>query len=425
MMDTKTKNVFAEALKTELIPALGCTEPIAIAFAAAKAREVLGEFPDHVEIRCSGNIIKNVKGVTVPNSNGMRGIEAAAVLGIVGGDPGRELEVLEEVKAEHIEKTRELVEKNFADVSLQEDVDNLYIDCRVEAGSHSARVLVVIRHTLISEIWKDDECLFKRPPIIVQEDTEWEHWSIRGIIDYAQESDLEDIIPVLRRQVEMNSAIAEKGLREHYGAEIGRTLLATEDGSVRTRAKATAAAGSDARMGGCPLPVVINSGSGNQGMTVSLPVIEYAKAKGCTEEELYRALVISNLVSMYQKHYIGNLSSFCGAVTAASGAGAAITWLCGGSFEEICGTIVNTIGNVGGIICDGAKSSCAAKIASAVNAAILGHELSLRDKTFLPGEGIVGEDIEETIRGIGYIGRFGMKDTDKTVLNLMIGNIIP
>lgn len=419
------EKTYTEALEQELVPALGCTEPIAIAFAAAKAREVLGEFPSCIEISCSGNIIKNVKGVKVPNSDGMRGIEAAATLGVVGGNADRELEVLEEVTAEDIARAKELLEKDYATVSLQHDVDNLYIDCKVKSADHSAQVVVINRHTLIADIVKDGETIFHRTPVSVRNDTNWDCWSIRGILDYAQEIDLDEIRPVIRRQIEMNTAISEAGLNEEYGAEVGRTLLETETPCVQTYARAAASAGSDARMGGCSLPVVINSGSGNQGMTVSLPVIEYAKAIKCDEDKLYRALVISNLVSMYQKHFIGNLSSFCGAVTAASGAGAAITWLSDGTYEQICGTIVNTVGNVGGIICDGAKASCAAKIASAVGAAVQGHELSMRGKTFLPGEGIVGEDIEETIRRLGYIGRIGMMDTDKTVLNLMIGTISP
>lgn len=246
---------------------------------------------------------------------------------------------------------------------------------------------------------------------------------IASILDFARTVDLAQVQDILDQQISSNHKISEEGLHNPYGAQIGRTLLESYGSDIKVRAKACAAAGSDARMNGCSLPVVINSGSGNQGLTVSLPVVEYAKEWGKTKEELYRALLVSNLVSIYQKHYIGSLSAFCGAVTAACGAGAGITYLAGGDYQAICRTIVNTIGNVGGIICDGAKSSCAAKIASALDAAILGYELSMKGRVFKPGEGIVQEDIEDTIRNTGYVGRVGMKTTDVEILNLMLNQV--
>ncbi|MDD7740856.1 MAG: L-serine ammonia-lyase, iron-sulfur-dependent, subunit alpha [Lachnospiraceae bacterium] len=423
-MDKLLYNNYVKILKNELVPALGCTEPIAIAYAAAKAREVLGQMPESIELCCSGNIIKNVKGVKVPNSNGLKGIDVAATLGVVGGRADRELEVLEDVTQEDIEKTKELVAAGFCTCTLKEGVENLYIVARVAAGEHSAEVTIVNRHTLISRIVKDGEVLYsiaanEESPEYVDKSL----LNVRDILLFADEVDLEDVREVLTRQITMNSAIAEEGLSHPYGAQVGRTLLKEYGNDVKIRARARAAAGSDARMGGCSLPVVINSGSGNQGMTVSLPVIEFAKELKVSEEKLYRALVVSNLIAIHQKKYIGSLSAYCGAVSAACGAGAAITYLYGGDYEDVSFTIVNTIANVGGIVCDGAKSSCAAKIASAVDAAIMAHFMGMNHRTFQPGEGIVQEDVEGTIKSMGYIGRVGMKDTDTEILNIMIDRV--
>lgn len=423
-MDKKLYQDHIKILYNELVPALGCTEPIAIAFGAAKARAVLGQFPDRVEMCCSGNIIKNVMGVTVPNSGGLRGIDVAATLGIVGGDADRELEVLEDITREDIERTKKLVAEGFCQCNLQEEVENLYIVAKAVKGEHYAEVTIVNRHTLITKIVKDGETLFEHQ---VGQDTpdyvDKSLLNVKDILAFAQEVKIEDIREVIERQIQMNSAIADEGLKGHYGAEVGRTLLECYEEDVKTRARARAAAGSDARMGGCSLPVVINSGSGNQGMTVSLPVIEFARELGVPEEKLYRALVVSNLIAIHQKKYIGSLSAYCGAVSAACGAGAAITYLYGGGLEEISYTITNTIGNVGGIVCDGAKSSCAAKIASSVEAAILAHFMARKKHSFQPGEGIVQEDVEGTIKSVGYIGRVGMKLTDTEILNIMIDRV--
>lgn len=414
---------YISALSRELVPALGCTEPIAIAFAAAKAREILGTFPERMEMLCSGNIIKNVKGVTVPNSGGLSGVEIAAVLGVVGGNACRDLEVLEEIAPEHIRRAQELIQRGFFHYTLAEGVENLYIAATVYAGAESARVTIINRHTLITEIVKNGAVIYKNDPIEQKAETEWSLWSVKGILDYVTNGDLSPIKEILRRQVQMNTAIASEGLSHAYGAQVGRTLLDYEGDDVRTRAKAYAAAGSDARMGGCSFPVVINSGSGNQGMTVSLPVIVYARELGVSENVLLRALALSNLISIYQKHYIGSLSAFCGAVTAACGSGAAITYLSGGDYEAICRTIINTIANVGGIICDGAKSSCAAKIASSIDAAIMAHNMSMRGLCFHGGEGVVKGDVEDTIRSVGYVGRVGMKETDIQILHLMMDQV--
>lgn len=423
-MDKQLYRNYVKILEHELVPALGCTEPIAIAYAAAKAREVLGEMPASVEVCCSGNIIKNVKGVTVPNSNGLKGIDVAATLGIVGGRADRELEVLESVTQEDIALTKKLVSEGFCTCTLKEGVENLYVVAKVFAGEHSAEVTIVNRHTLISRIVKDDEVLFQlathaESPEYVDKSL----LNVKDILQFADEVAISDVRELLDRQIDMNTAISDEGLAHPYGAQVGRTLLKEYGTDVKIRARARAAAGSDARMGGCSMPVVINSGSGNQGMTVSLPVIEFAKELGVSKDKLYRALVVSNLVAIHQKKYIGSLSAYCGAVSAACGAGAAITYLYGGDYEDISLTIVNTIANVGGIVCDGAKSSCAAKIASSVDAAILAHYMGKNHRCFQPGEGIVQEDVERTIRSMGYIGRVGMKDTDTEILNIMIDRV--
>ena len=423
-MNQELYDTFLQVLSKELIPALGCTEPIAIAYAAAKARQILELEPEGIRLRCSGNIIKNVKGVAVPNAGGLKGVEAAAILGALGGDADRELEVLQAILPQHLERTKELLDTGFCRCSLQENVANLYIVAEVFSGEHTASVTIINRHTLITRMEKDGKVLFSQDPVVQKEDdTDWSNWSMPAIVEFAETVELSKVKSLLDGQIELNCAISGAGLNRAYGAQIGRTLLDVCEDTVWTRAKARAAAASDARMGGCSLPVVINSGSGNQGLTVSLPVIEYARHLGVCREKLYRALLISNLTSIFQKHYIGSLSAFCGAVTAAAGCGAAITWLHGGTLENICDTIANTVANVGGMVCDGAKASCAAKIASAVDAAIMAHHLSMRGLKFQPGEGIVQNDPQQTIRSLGYIGRVGMKHTDVEILNLMLGNV--
>ena len=460
-MEEKIYRSYIEILKEELVPALGCTEPIAIAYAAAKAAEVLKESNGeevqiaehkteekagtaerngaksasqtaldncngHLDVYCSGNIIKNVKSVTVPNSGGMRGIEAAALLGLVGGDASRKLEVLEGITEEQREETRRLLEKKFCTCYLQEGVANLYIRAELTLEGHSACVTIEDKHTNIIKIEKDGVVLFEKA-CKAESDAGAKEQSdkrallnVADILQFADEVRIEDIKDVIGRQIEMNTAISEEGLRNPYGAEVGRTLLHAYGDDIKIRAKAKAAAGSDARMNGCSMPVVINSGSGNQGMTCSLPVIEYAKELKVSKEKLYRALVVSNLVAIHQKSYIGSLSAYCGAVSAACGAGAAIAWLNGGDYEAVARTITNALANTSGMVCDGAKSSCEAKIASAVDAAIMAYTLESANHCFQPGEGLVKDNVEDTIRNMGYVGRVGMKDTDVTILNLMI-----
>lgn len=426
-MNETQKKELIDILYSELVPALGCTEPIAIAYAAAKARQVLGQMPEHIDIRCSGNIIKNVKGVLVPNSGGMKGVGAAAVLGVVGGDADLALEVLSKVTQEHIEEAKKLLEEGFFSCQLQEGVANLYIVATVTAGEHTASVTIVNRHTMIAEMTKDGHVIYQLSQYadMQKEKEQAKPWTLtmEGILDFANTVHLEGVKPLLDSQIEMNSAIAREGLSNVYGAQVGRTLLDCYPEDVRTRARAYAAAGSDARMGGCSLPVVINSGSGNQGMTVSLPVLQYAEKWGISDEKKYRALLISNLTAIHLKHYIGSLSAFCGAVTAACAAGAAITYIAGGTYTQICNTIINTLANVGGIVCDGAKASCAAKIASAVDAAILGHQMSMMGRTFPGGDGIIQDNIEDTIKSIGYVGRVGMKETDIEILHIMMDDV--
>lgn len=424
-MERSLYDNYVNILTHELVPALGCTEPIAIAFASAKAVQVLGEFPERIEMDCSGNMIKNVKGVTVPNSGGMKGIDAAAILGAVGGDSERELEVLEGITPEHIERAKELAARKICTCNLVDGVENLYITARVIRGEHFAEVTIVSHHTNVIKIVKDGEILLDRPVEAESEEAgiDKSRLTVKDILDFAKEVRIEDIDEVITRQVELNSAIAQEGLDNNYGAQIGKTLMHVWGKSATTRACARAAAGSDARMGGCSLPVVINSGSGNQGITVSLPVIVYAQEWEVSREKMYRTLVVSNLIAIHQKHYIGSLSAYCGAVSAACGAGAGITYMYGGSYEQVSLTIINTLGNVGGIVCDGAKPSCAAKIASSVDAALMAFHLSIQNRSFLPGEGIIKGDIEETIKSMGYIGRVGMRSTDTEILNVMIDRI--
>ena len=413
---------YCRILEAELVPALGCTEPIAIAYGAAKAREVLGMFPEGVEMSCSGNIIKNVKGVTVPNSGGLMGIDVAATLGVVGGDADSQLEVLEHVTEEDIARTRDLVKKGFCTCSLAEGVENLYIVAKVWAQGHSAQVTIINRHTYITRIVKDDQVIFERSLGLEgdADQVDRSRLNVRDILRFADEVDMKDVSAVLGRQVEYNTAIAQAGLSKSYGAQVGRTLLQYYGSDVKVRARAKAAAGSDARMSGCSMPVVINSGSGNQGMTVSLPVIEFGNMLDAGEEKILRALCISNLMAIYQKSEIGRLSAYCGAVSAAAGAGAGITYLYGGREEQISQTIVNTLANVSGIVCDGAKSSCAAKIASAVDAAIVATMISLKGKCFLSGDGIVKDTIQKTIDGVVTLAKEGMKETDEVIVKIML-----
>lgn len=415
-------------LREELVCALGCTEPIAVALAAALARGALRARPEHLTVACSGNIIKNVKSVTVPNSGGMRGIEAAATLGAIGGDPSRDLEVLQSVRPEDIERTKSLVSADFCDVELAEDVPNLYVRVTATGASHVAVACIEERHTNVCELTLDGEPTAVAGRAATGEKDEdvpngadRSALTLQSIWDFAHEARLEDVDGLISRQIETNQAISREGLTNRWGANIGRTLLRSRPNDISCKARAAAAAGSDARMSGCAMPVVINCGSGNQGITCSQPVLEYAHDLWSSHEELVRAVVLSDLTAVHVKYFIGELSAFCGAVSASCGAGAGICMLRGGSFAQFEATIVNTLANVGGIVCDGAKPSCAAKICAAVDAAILGCDMALSDDNFLAGDGLVGQNAEETIRSMGYVGRVGMHPTDVEILNIMIG----
>jgi len=416
---------YVNILKEELVPAFGCTEPIAIAYAAAKAREVLGMLPDRIIAECSGNIIKNVKGVIVPTTKSLRGIEAAAIIGAVGGDASKKLEVLSVINESHLEQAKVLIEKDICEEKILDTTAKLHIIIRVFKNNENASVEIIHTHTGIVRIEKNGEVLLDVPYSMEQdseESTDQGYMNIEDILEFANTVDIDDVRDVLSRQIEYNMAISEEGLRNIYGANIGMTLLSVYGDDVKIRAKAAAAAGSDARMSGCEMPVVINSGSGNQGMTVSLPVIVYAKELSATIEMMYRALCVSNLVAIHQKTKIGRLSAYCGAVSAATGAGAGISYLFGGGIKEISQTITNTLANISGIVCDGAKPSCAAKIASSVDAALLACFMTMEGKTFGSGEGIVKDSIEDTIESVGKLAKNGMQVTDEEILKIMINS---
>lgn len=421
-MDKKLYDNYVNILREELVPALGCTEPIAIAFAGAKVREILGDMPESVVVKCSGNIIKNVKGVTVPNSNGLKGIDVAAVLGIVGGDASKNLEVLSSIKQEDIDNTKKLLETDFCKCELIENVENLYII--IEAKNKKSSAVIEIRngHTNIAKIIKDGKEIFKSDDSSSSNsNTDRESLTVRDIYTFANEVKIEDIKDIISRQIDMNTAISKEGMNNEYGTSVGKTLLKYygED-DIRNKAKAYASAGSDARMGGCAMPVVTNSGSGNQGITASIPVIEYASHLKVSEEKLYRALVLSNLIAILQKKHIGKLSAFCGVVCAATGAASGIAYLHDATYKQISDTIINALCTIGGMVCDGAKSSCASKIAEAIDCGILAFNMAKDGKVFKSGDGLVKDDVEATIDSIGRMAKEGMKATDVEILNIMI-----
>ncbi len=415
---------YVEVLRSHLRPAMGCTEPIAIAYASALAREALGCLPDKVIALVSGNIIKNAMAVTVPNTGSRKGIEAACAAGVVAGDAGRELQVIASVTPEQIAAIDEYLKRKVITVELKDDARLFDILIRVEGGGHTASARLADRHTNVVDVQRDGVSL--RHQELGDEDLGVDEnealLTIEGIYDFATTCDVADVREVLDRQIACNTAIAQEGITGRWGAAVGKVLLDSYGSSdVRVRARAYAAAGSDARMSGCELPVIINSGSGNQGITVSLPVIEYAKELGATDEQRYRALLISNLVAIRQKALIGCLSAYCGAISAGCAAGAGIAYLCGGDLYVINHTIVNSLAILSGTICDGAKPSCAAKIASAVDAALIGYQMAVNGRQFRGGEGIVTKGVENTISNVGRLGKDGMKETDQEILRIMIG----
>ena len=413
---------YVKILEEELKPAMGCTEPIALAYAAAVARKVLGEMPEKVVIGASGSIIKNVKSVIVPNTNRLKGIPAAAAAGIVGGDPDKELEVIAHVTEEQIKGMR-----TFLDTAeiIVEHVDNgLTFDIIVTLykGENYSKVRIVNYHTNIVLIEKNGEILQEVEVQGESEEglTDRSLLKMKDIWDFINSVDIADIKEMLDRQIACNMAIAEEGIRGDYGANIGKVLIDMNGTDVRTRARAMAAAGSDARMNGCELPVIINSGSGNQGITASVPVIVYAKELGVDDDKMYRALALSDLTTIHQKTPIGRLSAFCGAVSAGAGAGAGIAYLNGGDFEAVVHTVINAVAIVSGMVCDGAKASCAAKIAEAVDAGIIGYNMHIRGQNFEDGDGIVKSGIEDTILSVGRLAKEGMKETNTEILSIMI-----
>jgi L-cysteine desulfidase len=422
MMNSEISKVYGQILKEELQEATGCTEPIALALAGAKVKAVLGDLPERVEVYCSGNIIKNVKAVVVPNSGGIKGIDTAVVLGMCAGDPDAGLQVISRVSDEEREKLKEHLKQIKLTCHLEKDVPTLYI--RIEAFKGNEKALVEIRqtHSNFTKIIRNDEVLLDRE-CCSDEDVGADKslLNVADILEYAETVDLDEVKDLIELQIKDNTAISERGLKDKWGEQVGQTMLSCREcPDVRFRARAKAAAGSDARMNGCPMAVVINSGSGNQGMTVSLPVIEYAEELKVSHEKLIRALVLANLIALHQKRYIGYLSAYCGAVSAAAGAGCGICWLKGGGYEEICDVITNCIAVVGGMVCDGAKSSCAGKISIAVETALMSVDMALNHNVFRNGEGMVKKDVERTIEAYGRMAAEGMKETDIEILNIML-----
>lgn len=413
---------YVQILKEELVPAMGCTEPIAISYCAAKAKTILGCLPESVLVEVSGNIIKNVKSVIVPNTNGLKGIEAAAAAGIVAGDPDRVLEVIADVTEEQKFRIKEYLERGVIRVRPLETDEILDIIVHVYGEGHEVMVRIANYHTNIVLIRKDQETLYEIGGTAAKKETNQADrnlLSVEDIVDFADTADLDDVREILERQIACNTAVAEEGLKNPWGANVGKVLLKTYGNDIKVRARAVAAAGSDARMSGCEMAVIINSGSGNQGMTASLPVIEYAKELKVSEEKLYRALLVSNLITIHQKTGIGRLSAYCGAVSAGCGAGCGIAYLHGGDFRCIAHTLVNALAIVSGIVCDGAKPSCAGKIASAVDAGILGYEMYCEGQQFRGGDGIISKGVENTIHNISRLGSVGMKETDREIIQIM------
>ena len=414
---------YLNILQEELVPAMGCTEPIAIAYAAARAREVLGRLPERVLIEASDNLIKNVKSVVVPNTGNLKGIEASAVAGIVAGDADKVLEVLASVDSNSQKEITDFLETKEVTVCPSKSGLPLDLIVTVCRGDSKASVQISHYHTNIVLITKDDNIIYHNQDcdeIGPSHRTDRSMLKVKNILEFAESVELSTVEGLLQRQIDYNITIAKEGLSGDWGANIGSVLLETWGDDIKVRAKALPAAGSDARMSGCELPVVIVSGSGNQGITASLPVIEYAQELGVDQETLYRALVVSNLVTIHQKTGIGSLSAYCGAVSAGVGAGAGITWLHGGRFEEVAHTIVNALAMVSGIICDGAKPSCAAKIAFAVEAGMLGFYMYRKEQQFYGGDGIIKKGVENTIMNIGRLSRTGMRETDKEIIRIML-----
>ena len=413
-------SIYVQILKEELVMAMGCTEPIAISYACAKATQVLDHLPDRIVVKASGSIIKNVKSVIVPHTNGLKGIEVAAAAGALYGDADAKLEVLSRATREQIEELPEYVQNTNITVQHIEQGHVFDLEIHVYYEQEHASVRIVDTHTNIVQIEKNWQVIFEDKTTSLELKADHSALIMKQIWDFSQTVDIDDVKEILDRQITCNMAIANEGIHNSYGANIGHVILNMDPDCVKTRAKAYAAAGSDARMNGCELPVVINSGSGNQGITCCVPVVVYAKELDCTQEQLYRALALSNLTAIYIKTGIGTLSAFCGAVSAGAAAGAGIAYLHNGTYKEIQHTIVNALAILSGTICDGAKASCAAKIASSVDAGIMGYYMYKNKQQFYAGDGIVAHSVDETIQNIGTLGSQGMLQTNDKIIEMMI-----
>ena len=415
---------FVSILEEELRPAMGCTEPIALAYAGAKATQLLGKLPERIDVSVSGNIIKNVKSVVVPNTGGLRGIASAVCAGVVAGKAEKELEVISTVTEEDRARLRQYMKTAVVDIRPSDAELVFDIHLVLTAGEDSAEVRIVNHHTNLVFLRKNEEILLELPVEESSEDnlTDKSCLSIQRIVEFADALDIEDVRHCVGRQIEYNMAIAEAGLAGDWGANIGSVILAQQGKSLEKRACVYAAAGSDARMSGCEKPVIILSGSGNQGITASVPVVVVARDMGASEEELIRAVVVSDLVTIHQKTGIGRLSAYCGAISAGCGAGAGIAYLRGGREHAVAHTVVNGIAILSGTICDGAKPSCAAKIAAAVDAGILGYDMYLEKQQFYGGDGIVTKGVDRTVTNVGRLAREGMRETDRTILEIMLSD---
>lgn len=414
---------YLDILKEELVPAMGCTEPVAVAYAAARARDALGQMPDRIRIQASDNILKNAKSAVVPNTGNLKGIGAAAAAGVVAGDAGRVLEVLAGVREGARRKITTFLDSAVVEVDSLRSEFAFDLIVSVFSGGSSALVQISGYHTNIILIQKDGCVIYRNQDcddLEVLPQTDRSTMTVHGICEFAESVEISSVEDILQRQIDFNTAIAREGLRGDWGANVGSVLLEAGGADVQVRAKALAASASDARMSGCDLPVVIVSGSGNQGLTASIPVIEYARELGVDQKTLYRALVVASLVTVHLKTGIGSLSAYCGAVSAGVGAGAGIAWLYGGRLEEVAHTIVNTLAMASGMICDGAKPSCAAKIALAVEAGILGFHMYQNGQQFYAGDGIIQKGVENTIKNVGRLARAGMRETDREIIRMML-----
>ena len=420
-MNAQKMKDYISIMEKELLPAMGCTEPIALAYAVAYAKKVLGKTPDKVRLQCSGNIIKNTMAVTVPSTGGLVGIKAAALAGVFGGNADLQLEVLTSVTDEDRKTIKEKLHTDMVEVEALDSAHSLHIIARCEYQNEYAIVEIIDTHTNFGLIEKNGEVIHKKTQEEVEELIRGEaDLTVKEILEFANTVNLDDVREILERQISYNQAISEEGLKNNWGASVGKTLMDCGGSDIHTQIKAAAAAGSDARMNGCLLPVVINCGSGNQGITGTLPIIRYANHIGATRDEMLRALCVSNLVAVHQKSGIGRLSAFCGALCAATAAVVGIAYLDQAGYKVICQTIINSLANVGGMVCDGAKSSCAAKIASSLDCAFMGYEMAKRGRGFEKGEGIIKEDVEKTIASVGRMASKGMAWTDKEILSIML-----